>query len=58
MLATKPCPFCGCNTVILYDDGTEQTAQCMKCKAQGPWKELGDNAALIAWNARAEDRNP
>lgn len=62
----KPCPFCGANRIVYYDDespgGWASCAwyACDTCEAQGPKVTMPRvhvvvfDEAAAAWNTRAE----
>lgn len=59
----KPCPFCGGNPTLRYSlVGKDAYVKCYGCEVattmyKGIDREGSEQAAVIAWNRRANDAN-
>lgn len=53
----KPCPFCGCEAVLLNEFFDDYLVMCSNsgCAAEGPLKATSDEAET-AWNTRPDER--
>jgi Lar family restriction alleviation protein len=47
----KPCPFCGCNHLLVYGNAFVKQVYCSSCETKGP-KRPNELDALRAWNNR------
>lgn len=53
----RPCPFCGCEDVIIFEDGPEEVrAVCGECGSQTPIT-ASEEAAIRFWNMRDPSSN-
>ncbi len=52
MTEPKPCPFCGFELVLIYND---HRIVCGNCSAT--IKRESEEEAIEAWNRRADDEN-
>ena len=59
----KPCPFCGCEDVVMKDRTSDCgiAVQCCNCGGRGPYWDDMEDKAIKSWNDRpdplAEHRN-
>lgn len=51
----KPCPFCDCQFIRLYDDelSMKNWVECTECRAATRFVEGSPSEAIEAWNRRA-----
>lgn len=50
----KPCPFCGCEDMVICDKGTDWSIYCWDCGAVGPIRKSRSDV-ISTWNHRIKE---